>query len=167
MVFFVRPPTAVLRCRCRRSSSENSSVRTGSQQGGLRTHVGDFMAPCFTSMPSLRRSSLRRRCRRRKRRNELRDPAHTPASHVRADAAFSAVINAYRVDAGTIAISATTVWLRDLFGKGTPERTALAPHHTDTCSECVIFTTTGSCLRMSLPRHKQQADRTLERMSAS
>jgi hypothetical protein len=97
------------------------------------------------------------------RRKEPRDLVHIPASHVRADAAVSEFFNACLVDAGMKPISATTilVWLRDLFGKRTPEDTTLAPHHTSACSECVIFTTTESS-RMSLARHKQQADRSLE-----
>jgi hypothetical protein len=66
----------------------------------------------------------------------------------------------------TILATIVLVWLRDLFGKGTPEHTTLAPHHTDACYECVIYTTTESSLCMSLARHKQQADRALERMSA-
>jgi outer membrane murein-binding lipoprotein Lpp len=104
----------------------------------------------------------------KKRRKESRSPVHIPASHVRADADASAVFNACHVEAGMKIISVTTVlvWLRDLLGKGTPEHTALAPHHTDACSECVIFTTTESSLCMSLARLKQQADRALEGMSA-
>jgi hypothetical protein len=80
----------------------------------------------------------------KKRRKEPRGSVHIPAFHVRADAAVSAVFNASLVEAGMKAISATIVlvWLRDLFGKGTPEDTSLAPHHTDACSECVIVTAT-------------------------
>jgi hypothetical protein len=69
----------------------------------------------------------------KKRRKEPRDPVRVPASHVRADAAVSAVFNAGLVEAGMKTILAATVlvWLRNLFGKGTREHTTLAPHHTD------------------------------------
>jgi outer membrane murein-binding lipoprotein Lpp len=66
----------------------------------------------------------------------------------------------------TISTTTFLVWLRDLFRKGTPEHANLAPHDTYACSECVIFTTTELSLRTSFARHKQQADRALERMSA-
>jgi hypothetical protein len=136
------------------------------QLGGLRTHerfhgVVFYLYVKFTALKSAEEVP-------KKRRKDPRDPAHIPASHARADAAVSAVFIACLVEAGMKTISATTVlvWLRDLFGKGTSEHTTLAPHHTDACSDSVIFTTTESSLRMSLACHKQQADRALERMGA-
>jgi hypothetical protein len=165
MVFLAWRPTAVQRCRCSKfgefvRSNRVATGRTPDAHGRFHGAVFYFYAK-FTALKSAEEVP-------KKRHKEPRDPVHIPASHVRADAAVSAVFNACLVEAGIKTISATTVlvWLRDLFGKGTPEHTTLAPHHTDACSECVIFTTTESSLRMSLARHKQQVDRALERMSA-